>query len=94
MSLESVEAKLKEQLQATHFNIVDNSWQHAGHAGNTSTATVGTHLALTVVSPQFNSLNLMERHRLIHKTLKEEMAEHIHALEIKTFTPEEWQNKK
>lgn len=93
MSIASVEEKLKTQLEATVIQITDNSWQHAGHAGNTSLATEATHLAITIVSPQFENLNPLDRHRLVHKTLKEEMNEHIHALEVKTFTPNEFKSR-
>jgi len=86
-----VQQKLENTLNASHVAIIDNSWQHAGHAGNTSSAVSGTHLAITVVSPQFDGLNRLERHRLVHKALQEEMVDHIHALEVKTFSPTEWE---
>ncbi|KNC65054.1 transcriptional regulator, partial [Pseudoalteromonas rubra] len=33
---------------------------------------------------------LLQRHRLINEVLKEELAHHIHALAIHTYTPEEY----
>jgi len=82
----AVETQLQSQLELTHLEIIDNSWMHAGHAGNTG----GSHLAITLVSPAFEGLNLLERHRMVHKVLKAAMAEHIHALELKTLSPTEW----
>ncbi len=80
--------KIKNELTASHVGVVDNSWQHAGHAGSSG----GYHLVLTIVSPKFEGLNLLERHRLVHKTLKAEMESTIHALELKLYSPAEWSN--
>lgn len=82
--LSEVEQKLKTALNASEVHIIDNSWQHAGHRGNTMG---GSHLAVTIVSERFEGLNTLARHRLVHETLKEEMKERIHALELTLLTP-------
>ncbi len=84
---DSIVAKIKTELTAGHVGVVDNSWQHAGHAGSSG----GTHLVLTIVSPKFEGLDLLDRHRLVHKTLRAEMETAIHALELKTYSPQEWE---
>ncbi len=78
--------KLEQAFSPTHLDIVDNSWMHAGHQGNTG----GYHLVITIVSPAFEGISLMDRHRLVHQHLKDEMATQIHALELKLFAPNEW----
>ena len=46
------------------------------------------HLQVTVISSEFNGLSLVKQHKLVYSALKEELAsEAIHALAIKTETP-------
>tara|TARA_Y100001968_G_C19161558_1_gene621093 strand:+ start:420 stop:650 length:231 start_codon:yes stop_codon:yes gene_type:complete len=46
------------------------------------------HLQVTVISSEFNGLSLVKQHQLIYSALREELAsEAIHALAIKTETP-------
>ncbi len=90
---EALQNKLQQVLRAEHVDIVDNSWMHAGHASNPTPGATGTHLAVTVVSPEFEGLSLLDRHRLVHKALKEEFAGTLHALELKTFSPAEWESR-
>jgi BolA family transcriptional regulator, general stress-responsive regulator len=85
---DQVRQRLIDELGATEVTIVDNSAQHAGHTGNTSGFTDGTHLEITVTSPKFAGLNIIDQHRLVHKALKQEMAERIHALVLSTHTPD------
>lgn len=42
------------------------------------------------MSPQFQGLNSLKRHRLVNAALKEEIAA-IHAWTAKCQTPEEWE---
>jgi len=79
--------KLTASLDATSVEIVDESWRHKGHAGNTNPFPDGTHLQIAIVSEQFRDLSLLDRHRLVHSVLKEEMATRIHALTLNTQTP-------
>ncbi|ALC96126.1 BolA family protein [Candidatus Profftella armatura] len=51
------------------------------------------HFKLTIVSPIFLNKNYVERHKIIYSLLNEYIIENkIHALSIKTFTPEEFKN--
>jgi stress-induced morphogen len=86
--IEAIKVKLQTELQATHIEIVDNTWMHAGHAGSAG----GAHLKITVVSPVFEAVPLIDQHRLVQDTLKTEMQTNaIHALELKTFRASAWQ---
>ena len=51
-----------------------------------------THYETTVVSEAFKGLMKIKRHRLIYAALGDHMISDIHALSIKAFTPEEYQN--
>ena len=47
------------------------------------------HYEIHVVSKRFEGLNLIERHRLLHKILEGPMSGDVHAVKFKTQTPEE-----
>jgi acid stress-induced BolA-like protein IbaG/YrbA len=50
----------------------------------------GTHFEAVIVSSAFNGKTLLERHQLVYNVLGEAMKERIHALSLKTYTPEQW----
>ena len=50
----------------------------------------GDHFEAVIVSPTFAEKGLVERHQLIYGSLKDAMAGPIHALSLKTYTPDEW----
>jgi acid stress-induced BolA-like protein IbaG/YrbA len=50
----------------------------------------GTHFEAVIVSDAFNGKTLLERHQLVYKALGEAMKERIHALSLRTYTPEQW----
>ena len=49
------------------------------------------HLAATVVSPAFEGESLVAQHQLVYDALGEHMTRDIHALELKTYTPDEYE---
>ena len=51
----------------------------------------GDHFQVTVISSQFENKQLVQQHQLIYGALKQAMSsEAIHALSLKTFTPQAW----
>jgi len=55
----------------------------------------GRHFNAVVISPEFSGKNRVQKQQLVYATLKEHIADGtIHAISIKTFTPEEWQQYK
>lgn len=54
----------------------------------------GTHFDAVIVSEDFEGKTLVERHQLVYKVLGDAMKERIHALSLKTYTPEQWNNMK
>jgi acid stress-induced BolA-like protein IbaG/YrbA len=50
----------------------------------------GQHFEALIVSPAFRGKNRVQRHQLVYAALGERMREEIHALSMKTLTPEEW----
>ena len=53
----------------------------------------GQHFEAIVVSEEFAGLSRIQRQQRVNKTLGERMTTDIHALSMKTFTPQEWQEK-
>ncbi|HLO87295.1 MAG TPA: BolA/IbaG family iron-sulfur metabolism protein [Nostocaceae cyanobacterium] len=52
----------------------------------------GDHYQVTVVSSQFAGKGLVQQHQLVYASLRQAMStEAIHALALKTYTPEAWQ---
>lgn len=54
----------------------------------------GKHFTATVVSQDFEGKSRLDRQRLVFGTLQQVLADNIlHAITLKTFTPDEWQQK-
>ena len=51
----------------------------------------GQHFQAVIVSPEFEGRNRVQRHQLVYAALGERMREEIHALSMRTLTPQEWQ---
>jgi BolA protein len=85
-TIEQIKQKLAI-LAPERLDIVDESAQHAGHAG---AAGGGGHYRLIIVSSRFKNVNVVGRHRMIYEALGEMMKERIHALSISAFAPDEF----
>lgn len=65
----------------------------AGMPGSKAVArdTTGTsdHFELVVIAPAFQGKGMVERHRMVYGVLGPSVGGEIHALSLKTYTPEE-----
>lgn len=84
VTLQQVEAAL-QPLQPASLQVIDDSAAHAGHAG----AQLGRHLRVLIVSPRFEGLGRLARHRLVYDALAPLIAQGIHALAIEAKAPRE-----
>ena len=75
-----------QKLQPVKLELVDNSHQHAGHAGHDGKGE--SHFDLYIVADAFDGLNLVKRHQLVYMMLGDIMPT-IHALQIRAQTPSE-----
>ena len=84
---DTMRRKLTERFRPVRLDIVDDSQRHAGHAG----AQPGgeTHFDVTIVSDAFAGINRVARQRLVYETLAAEIAGGVHALALRTLTPQE-----
>ncbi|KAL7430700.1 hypothetical protein ACHAXH_004420 [Discostella pseudostelligera] len=83
----SLADRVKEEVQKLYPNaIACNIIDHSDGCG--------AKLELTVVSPTFENVPLLKRHREIQNNLKEHgLFEEIHALQINAWTKEQWEKK-
>lgn len=51
----------------------------------------GTHFEAIIVSPDFVGKNMVQQHQLVYGALGDRMRAEIHALSMRTLTPEAWQ---
>ncbi|MFZ9641856.1 MAG: BolA family protein [Candidatus Methylopumilus sp.] len=51
----------------------------------------GQHFEAVIVSPAFVGKNMVQQHQLVYQILGDRMRSEIHALSMRTFTPETWQ---
>ncbi len=54
----------------------------------------GHHFEAVVVSDAFAGKNRVQRHQLVYQTLGGRMRDEIHALSMKTYTPQEWEDRR
>ena len=83
----AIESKLTAALSPQRLDVIDNSASHAGHAGAHPEGE--SHFQVLVVSEAFEGKNRVQRQRMVYEAIAEEMANHVHALELKTLTPAE-----
>ena len=50
----------------------------------------GRHFQALIVSAQFQGKNTVQQHQMVYKSLGDKMKQEIHALSMKTLTPEQW----
>ncbi|BAU66228.1 putative BolA-like protein [Stanieria sp. NIES-3757] len=79
INLELVETMIKEKLPDAQVTVRDLTGG-------------GDHLEAIVVSAEFEGKSKVKQHQLVYGALQEAMAsEAIHALALKTYTPQAWQ---
>jgi len=71
---ETVKSYIKESLACEHVEVVGD----------------GQHFEAVIVSPEFRSKSRVQQHQIVYRALGERMREEIHALSMRTLTPEQW----
>jgi BolA family transcriptional regulator, general stress-responsive regulator len=79
--------KLTKAFSPQCLDVIDESHQHAGHAGHRPGGE--THFRVTIVSEAFRGKSRVERHRMINAILAAELADGVHALAIHASAPGE-----
>jgi acid stress-induced BolA-like protein IbaG/YrbA len=71
---ESIETNIAQGMNTLHLSVTGD----------------GQHFEAVVVSEEFAGKTRIQRHQRVYQTLGERMREEIHALSMKTLTPDEW----
>ena len=79
--------KLTKAFAPQSLRVVDESHQHAGHAGHRPGGQ--THFRLYIVAEAFEGKSRIERHRMINAALAAELSGGVHALAIHAAAPAE-----
>jgi BolA protein len=74
-------------LSPSRLEVIDESGQHAGHAGAVPGKT--THVRVILETEAFRDKNRVERHRAVNDLLKDEIVGGLHALAIEARAPGE-----
>jgi BolA protein len=78
---------LTEAFAPQSLKVVDESQRHEGHAGHRPGGQ--THFRVYIVAAAFKGKTRLERHRMINRTLSDELASGVHALAIHAAAPGE-----
>lgn len=87
MLQEVIETKLREAFSPLELKVINESFMHNVPAGSES------HFKVVIVSEKFEGQRLIARHRQVNQVLADELANHIHALSMHTYTASEWKEQ-
>lgn len=82
-----IREKLEAALSPEFLEIEDQSEQHRGHAGYREGGE--SHFHLTIVAESFAGKSRIDRQRMVHRPLADELKEKIHALSMSVKAPGE-----
>jgi acid stress-induced BolA-like protein IbaG/YrbA len=71
---EQVRSYIQDSLACDHVEVVGD----------------GQHFEAVIVSPEFRGKTRVQQHQVVYQALGDRMREEIHALSMKTVTPEDW----
>ena len=77
MNINSIKEKIKDFIPESKVEVKD-------------TTGTGDHFSVIVISDKFENINLVNRHKMIYESLNQYVTKEIHALQIKTYTEEEF----
>ncbi|KAF2089180.1 bola-like protein [Saccharata proteae CBS 121410] len=85
--------QITEALKPTSLEIFNDSHKHAHHRAMEGSTSKETHFRVNIVSDAFAGKPQPARHRMVYALMKDDMAREggVHALQLKTKTPEEEQ---
>lgn len=82
---DAIESKVKKEYKPIHLEVLNESGNHNVPPGSES------HFKVVLVSERFIGVDRIERHKLVHQTLAEELTGSVHALSLKLFAPDEYE---
>ena len=83
---QQLDQRLRETLDPVTLEVIDESFQHGGHAGANGTG-FGTHFRVRITSHLFTGKSPLLRHRLVYDSVRDFMDQGLHALAIEASPP-------
>ncbi len=71
---EQVKSYIEQNMACDHVNVTGD----------------GAHFEAVIVSAAFRGKSRVQQHQVVYRALGDRMREEIHALSMKTFSPEDW----
>ncbi len=84
---ETIRTKLNAAFDPVELDITDESHLHAGHAGHDPRGE--THFAVRLHAAAFAGKSRIDRQRMVHAVLAEELRDRVHALQLRITAPGE-----
>ena len=75
VSAEDVKGYIEQGLVCQHVQVLGDD---------------GQHFEAIIVSNLFDGKNMVQHHQMVYQALGDRMRQEIHALSMRTFTPEAW----
>lgn len=75
LSAKQLEEYIKQGLACNYIQVIGDD---------------GTHFEGIIVSPEFENKSMVQQHQLVYAALGDRMRAEIHALSMKTYTPQKW----
>lgn len=86
---DKIQRIIQENFSPSHIELVDDSHQHAGHAGSRDSGE--THFRLLMVSDKFDGKSKVARQKAVYKALQTMIDDkEIHALQLFTYASDEF----
>ncbi len=84
-----IENKLRTRFpEATHIEVINESWQHSVPAGSES------HFKIIVVAEEFQNMKRLQRHREVQAVIAHELENVIRAAAVHPLLRSEWEERK
>ena len=80
-----MEQKLREAFDPSRLEVVNDSAQHRGHAGDDGSGE--SHFTIVIEAAAFADKSRLERQRMVNKALGDIVGERVHAVAIQASTP-------
>ena len=80
-----MEDKLREAFDPSRLEVVNDSAQHRGHAGDDGSGE--SHFTIVIEATAFADKSRLERQRMVNKALGDIVGERVHAVAIQASAP-------
>ena len=81
MNIEEIKQRLNSNFENDKVEVFDSRG-------------TGDHFSIIIISNRFDGVSLVDRHRMIYSIFEDKIVNEIHALQIQTYTLDEWKRKK